>query len=191
MPSLINDEIVQPRCVDPERFKAVLGAVAAPVSVVTTAAGGRPHGTTVSAFCSLSLTPPLMLVSLDEASELLALVRSTGRFAVNVLAEGQERLATGFARKGTDKFADVAWEPDRGLPRLPGSRAFIACRVERLVAGGDHVVVMGLVEHAERTGRHSLVYSERAFGTHHPPEGDGSSPAAATRPSQVPTRGEK
>lgn len=157
--------------VDAERFKDVLGAVAAPVTVVTASDGSRPHGTTVSAFCSLSLEPPLVLVSLDEASDLLRLVRATGRFAINVLAEGQESLAAAFARKGADKFDTVDWTFDHGLPRLPDSRAYIACSVERMVEGGDHVVVMGLVEHAERAEKHSLVYCERAFGIHR--AGDG------------------
>ena len=152
--------------VDAERFKEVLGSVAAPVSVVTTACDGRPHGTTVSAFCSLSLDPPLVLVSLDAGSKLLALLRLTDRFAINVLAEGQEQLATRFALKGSDKFERVEREDARGLPRLPGSRAFIVCRVEQYVPAGDHVVVIGLVEHAERSDRPSLVYCERAFGAY-------------------------
>lgn len=75
-----------PACVGPEVFRQVLGGVPTPVSVVTTMGGGRPHGTTVSAFCSLSLEPPLVPVALDRASDLLALVRRTQRFAVNLLA---------------------------------------------------------------------------------------------------------
>lgn len=150
--------------VDPARFKEVLGAVAAPVAVVTALHDGRPHGTTVSAFCSLSLEPPMVLISLDAGSGLLARVRRSGRFAINVLAAGQEPLATGFARKGADKFAEVDWSDHDGLPRLPLSRGFIACRVERDVPAGDHVLLLGLVEHAERSEQEPLLYCERRFG---------------------------
>jgi flavin reductase (DIM6/NTAB) family NADH-FMN oxidoreductase RutF len=151
--------------VRPERFKDSLAAVAAPVSVVTALKRGRPHGTTVSSFCSLSLRPPLVLVSLARDSALLRLLPTTERFAINVLAAGQEDLARRFARKGSDKFDGVGWRLDHRLPRLPDCRGFIACRLERLVEGGDHMVAIGLVVHAERAPRPPLVYCERAFAT--------------------------
>lgn len=73
----------------PDRFRKVMASVVTPVSVVTAMSGGEgdglPHRTTVSAFASLSMNPPMVLVSLDRASDLLALVRQTGRFGVNVL----------------------------------------------------------------------------------------------------------
>ena len=98
--------------VDAVVFREALAAVAAPVGVVTSFDGDRPHGTTVSAFCSLSLDPPLVLVSLDRDSDLLRMVRESRRYGINVLAHDQEDLATRFARKGVDKFDDVAWSPD-------------------------------------------------------------------------------
>lgn len=151
---------------DPASFKEVLGSVAVPVTVVTALREGRPHGTTVSAFCSLSLEPPLVIVSLDRGSELLRIVRQTRRFGINVLREGQQEHALRFARKGSEKFEDVDWQEDRELPRLPGAAAWIACRAERMLPGGDHVIVTGLVEHAERRPDHRpLVYRERTFAT--------------------------
>jgi flavin reductase (DIM6/NTAB) family NADH-FMN oxidoreductase RutF len=150
--------------VDPARFKDVLGSVATPVTVVTALCDGRPHGTTVSAFCSLSLDPPLVIVSLDRDSDLLAIMRVTRRFGVNVLHEGQEDHALCFARKGCDKFRGVDWHEHAELPRLTGAAAWIACRAERLLPGGDHVIVTGRVEHAERhPGHRPLVYRERTF----------------------------
>jgi flavin reductase (DIM6/NTAB) family NADH-FMN oxidoreductase RutF len=149
--------------VTPDAFRRVLGGVATPVSVVTTLNDGIPHGTTVSAFCSLSLEPPLVLVALDRGSDLLRLIRSSQRFAVNVLAEGQDDLALRFARKGRDKFAGVDWEEVDGLPRLPDSHGYLACEVEQLVAGGDHMIVTGLVTGAECRPATPLVYRERTF----------------------------
>lgn len=84
----------------PDAFRAAMAAVCTPVSVVTTMEDGLPYGTTVSAFTSLSLEPPMLLVSLDRNSDLLAMIRRTGRFGLNVLASSQPELAMNFARKG-------------------------------------------------------------------------------------------
>jgi flavin reductase (DIM6/NTAB) family NADH-FMN oxidoreductase RutF len=131
-----------------EDFRAVMAGVATPVSVVTTLTDGRPHGTTVSAFASLSMSPPMVLVSLDRSSELLA------------------RLAHGSVFKGSGKFTGVDWVADAGAPRLTGSPGWLACTVSRLVEGGDHVIVLGEVQRAATTEAAPLTYHARTFGTH-------------------------
>ena len=157
--------------VDAAVFREALAAVCAPVAVVTSFHDARPHGTTVSAFCSLSLDPPLVLVALDRGSELLGMIRRARRYGINVLAHGQEELATRFARKGVDKFDDVRWKLDTDLPRIEETASWIACRLHELVEGGDHVIAVGFVEHAEASPAHPLLYRQRAFGTlaFHPP----------------------
>ena len=153
-------------------FREVMAGVATPVSVVTSMGDGLPHGTTVSAFASLSMEPPMVLVSLDRGSDLLALVQETRRFGVNVLGADQSSLALAFARKGgTGKFNGVRWEADHGLPRLPGAPGWLACEVSALVEGGDHVVALGTVVAAEATGGRPLTYHGRVFGTHAALEG--------------------
>lgn len=148
-------------------FRGVMAEVCTPVSVVTAISDGLPHGTTVSAFASLSMDPPMVLVSLDRGSELLALVREAGRFGVNVLGSSQSALALKFARKGgVGKFAGVRWELEAGVPRIPGASVFLACEVAQLVDGGDHVVVLANVEIAETAGGPPLTYHARVFGTH-------------------------
>jgi flavin reductase (DIM6/NTAB) family NADH-FMN oxidoreductase RutF len=151
--------------VDPEAFREALGSVCAPVAVVTSFHDGRPHGTTVSAFCSLSLEPPLVLVALDRGSDLLAMVRRSQRYAINVLAHDQEEVATRFARKGADKFDEVAWRLEGDLPRLEASASWIACRLHDLLDGGDHLIAVGFVEDAQSSPAHPLLYRQRAFGT--------------------------
>lgn len=152
---------------DVEVLRAVMAQVASPVSVVTTTAQGRPHGTTVSAFTSLSFEPPMLLVSLKRDSELLAAILSSGRFGVNVLADTQADLAVAFSSKrGPAKFDGVAWEPAAGLPRLRGSTAWVACRTAGATEGGDHIVVFGSIERAEPGAGRPLVYHDRVFGTH-------------------------
>jgi flavin reductase (DIM6/NTAB) family NADH-FMN oxidoreductase RutF len=151
--------------VDPSAFREALGAVCAPVAVVTSFHDERPHGTTVSAFCSLSLEPPLVLVALDRDSDLLGMIRRARRYAINVLGHDQAAIAKRFARKGIDKFDEVEWELDSELPRLDETASWIACRLHELIDGGDHVIAVGFVERAEAGAAHPLLYRQRAFGT--------------------------
>jgi NDP-mannose synthase len=149
--------------VDLDAFKETLAGVPAPVTIVTTSTGSRPHGTTVSAFSSLSAEPPLVLVALDKKSDLLRLLPETGRFAVNLLAGDQEELGLACATKGPDKFAKVPWHDDRGLPRIEGAAAWLACEIQEFLPGGDHVIVVGLVTACESEKDEALVYHRRRF----------------------------
>ena len=150
-----------------DTFKEVMAGVCSPVSVVTATADGRPHGSTVSAFASLSLVPPMVLISLDQRSGLLALIRDTHRFGVNVLGGDQAGLAVTFASKGAEKFAGVPWQSEQGLPRLAGAPGWLACDVTEFVLAGDHVIVLGEVTSADATTvTPPLTYHRREFGTH-------------------------
>lgn len=149
-------------------FRETMAAVATPVCVVTTIVDDRPHGTTVSAFASLSLRPPMVLVALDGGSQLLGRLDAGRRFGVNILTEGQAGLARSFARKGDDKFAGVAWHTVQDVPRIDGPGGWLLCAVEELVPGGDHVVVLGAVLAAAPAAAAPLTYHERQFGTHRP-----------------------
>jgi flavin reductase (DIM6/NTAB) family NADH-FMN oxidoreductase RutF len=152
-------------------FRQVMAGVATPVAVVTTIGGGQPFGTTVSAFASLSMAPPMITVSLDRGSDLLRELRTSRAFGVNILASGQADLALTFARKGgAGKFKSIDWELHSGLPRLPGVVGWLACDVDQLVSGGDHVVVLGRVRVAQTADGHPLIYHQRTFGTRTPLE---------------------
>ena len=148
-------------------FRNTMAGVCTPVSVVTTTWRDQPFGTTVSAFTSLSIDPPMVLVSLDRRSELLTRIRESGIFGLNILASHQPDVASTFAKKGgSGKFTDVAWKFDDGLPRIPGTNGFVGCEVAELVEAGDHVVVLGHVRRADTSERAPLTYHSRAFGTH-------------------------
>ncbi|MFD8220275.1 flavin reductase family protein [Streptomyces sp. NPDC059697] len=151
-----------------QAFRDAMAAIASPVAVVTAMDGPRPQGATVSAFASLSLTPPMVLVSLDERSQLLAIIRRTGRFGLNILGTHQAGLATAFARSGPDKFAGIAWSPSEELPRLPGLAAWIAAEVDDYVSAGDHIVLLAhtVIAEAGAGSPRPLTYHQRAFGTH-------------------------
>jgi len=140
--------------------------VATPVGVVTTLAGGRPHGTTVSAFASLSMVPPMVMVALDERSDLLGRLAVGSPLGLSVLAGGESALAQVFARKGDDKFAGVPWVEDTGAPRVQGAGGWLGCTVSDLVRGGDHVIVLAEVLRADPGTGAPLTYHARTFGTH-------------------------
>lgn len=156
----------EPSLVEADIFRESMARVCAPVTIVTTLTGEGPYGTTVSAFCSLSLEPPMVIVSLGKSSNLLASIRSAGRLSVNVLAADQQDLAMAFGRRGGDKFAGIAWTVREALPYLEGAATWLGCTLDRLVDGGDHIVVLAAVTHAEVTDRLPLVYARQTFGTH-------------------------
>lgn len=148
------------------RFRDAMAAVCTPVAVVTGMDGDRPHGTTVSAFASLSMTPPSVLVSLDRGSDLLALVLASGRFGMNVLGSAQSALAGQFARKGQDKFYEVPWRIDGGVPRIAGVAHWMAAEVMETTQVADHTVVFGRVTKIASEEIPPLTYHGREFGTH-------------------------
>ncbi|WP_280460753.1 flavin reductase family protein [Nocardia carnea] len=147
-------------------FRNLMAAVCAPVTVVTTADDEGPHGATVSSFASLSLHPPLVSVALDRRSGLLARIRDVRRFGVNVLGFADDETALLFSRRGEDRFAQVDWSISQRLPRLDGAAGWAVCDLWQVVEGGDHLLLIGLVAHAEATQRSPLVYGHRTFGTH-------------------------
>ena len=151
--------------VGPERFRAVMGHFATGVTVVTATSPQGPVGMTANAVCSLSLDPVLLLVCFDRGARTLAVVRETRRFGVNVLGAGQQDLARLFASKAPEhlKFADVAHRVDHGIPVLDGAIAWVGCRLERLVPGGDHTIGIGAVEAAEAGGGLPLLFYRGAY----------------------------
>jgi len=155
------------RTVEPDRFRTVMGHFATGVAVVTVDAPGGPQGMTVNAVASLSLDPVLVLVCFDNGARTLPEVRRAGRFGVNVLAAGQERLARRFASKDEAKFAEVAHTVHDGIPVLDGALAWVGCELERLVPGGDHTIGIGAVHAAELgpAGAEPLVWFRGGYGS--------------------------
>jgi flavin reductase (DIM6/NTAB) family NADH-FMN oxidoreductase RutF len=150
------------------RFLDTMASVPSPVAVVTTDDAGAAHGTTVSAFCSLSVRPPMILVSLDNGSRLLGHIRSSGRFGLNLLASDQSQLARRFASKANDKFDGIEHDLAAGVPLLSGTAGWVACQFQAEVPGGDHTILLGAVTDAVSAGRAPLTYRARSFGTHAP-----------------------
>ena len=155
------------RPVDPGRFRSVMGNFATGVTVITATGPSGPVGMTANAVASLSLEPLLLLVAFDNTARTLTVVRDTGRFGVNVLAAGQEDLARLFASKEPEdaKFAGVPHTVHEGLPVIEGGIAWVGCRLERLVDGGDHTIGIGAVESAESGEGSPLLWFRGVYRT--------------------------
>ena len=131
------------------RFSEVLRKYPLAVSVVTVGRGGLENALTVSWATPASFDPPMFLVALDRLHYSIDFVKSTRNFAVNLLAEGQERLAGQFARQamaGEDKLAGVARrEGETGAPILTDALAYFDCELTSVVEAGDHYLLLGRV----------------------------------------------
>jgi 3-hydroxy-9,10-secoandrosta-1,3,5(10)-triene-9,17-dione monooxygenase reductase component len=133
--------------IDSRSFRKALGQFATGVTVVTTRdAAGRPQGLTVNSFCSVSLEPPLVLVCVDQRSEVNPGLHASRLFGVSVLAEDQEGASRRFAEAGEKKFADLPLLTGAsGVPLLPGALAHLECRLASAHPGGDHTIFVGEV----------------------------------------------
>ena len=150
---------------DPQAYKDVLSRFASGVTVVTTLCDDRPHGLTVSAFSSVSATPPRVLVCLGNGTDSRPLVERAGHFAVHILGREHVALGSRFAKTTpglTDLFEGLAYRVERtGSPVLVDCLAWLDCRVESVLPVGDHTVFVGAVEAAgggEREGEPVLYY---------------------------------
>jgi flavin reductase (DIM6/NTAB) family NADH-FMN oxidoreductase RutF len=149
------------------------------VTVVTAITeDGRPAGCTVSAFSSVSLDPPLVLLCIGRDRTMHDVLTSAERFAVNVLSANQAWLALRFARPG-DRFDGLATNPGRGgIPLLDGATAYFECRTHQAVAAGDHTIVLGEVQQLATTGRDPLCYLRGGFRDLLPEERERCAPPA-------------
>lgn len=150
---------------DRDLFREVVGHFMSGVTVITTSDGDRDYGMTASAFSSLSLEPPMLLVCLSKRSRTQDAIGRSGRFAVNVLAEGQDHVAKQFGMPGPDKFLGVP--VNRGLSGLPVIRdalAVLECEVSSDVDGATHHVFFGRVLRATANPGTPLAYFRGTFG---------------------------
>jgi flavin reductase (DIM6/NTAB) family NADH-FMN oxidoreductase RutF len=147
--------------IDPDTFRSVLGRFASGVTIVTARDdAGVDHGMTVSAFCSLSLDPPLVLLCVDHAASMYELLLTHPQFGISILSSNQEAYSRRFADPDSDRFDGIAYSRgESGVVLLEESLAHLECRVTEHYEGGDHTIFIAEVEHAEpRDGRPLLYY---------------------------------
>lgn len=139
------------------------------VTVVTTSTDEGPKGLTVSSFISVSLDPPLVLVSIAKGSRVHDLFRAAKTFAVNFLADDQKSVSDRFAgrAKSVDKFDGLKFHPGvTASPLIEGVRAVIECKAWQSYDGGDHTILVGEVVAAKAlNNKRPLVYYTQQYTT--------------------------
>jgi len=144
------------------------GQFATGVTVVCVRDGPSVHGMTANSFTSVSLDPPLVLISVDRRARTHALLEAEGRYVVSVLAEGHREWADRFAGRHGDLqgcFEDIPHRlTDEGLPIFEGALASFVCRVVTIHPAGDHSLFIAEVERFESApGAAPLLF----FGGHY------------------------
>lgn len=162
--------------IDPAQFQAefrkAMAEFPSGVTVVTALdEQGGLVGFTASAFSSLSLDPPLVLVCPALTSATYPHLVRGGRFAIHILAADQQDIAMAFASKGADKVAALEWTlSDLGNPLLEGSSCVLECSLWREYEGGDHAILVGEVLRIDRCESGVLLYHRGRMSNHALPE---------------------
>lgn len=153
-------EQVREPVVDSQQFRRACSKFATGIAVATVRGGaGQPYGLTINSFTSVSLHPPLVLISVAHRCSVLPHFLASSHFAVNVLTEEQRDLSVRFAECKGDRFEGVTWAPGvSGAPALSGSLAVLECRFSQSVDAGDHTLVIGEVINAEYGEGNPLLY---------------------------------
>jgi len=155
--------------IDDQRFRDVVSAFASGVVVLTAfGSDAQPRGLTVSAFCPVSLKPPLVLACVAKTSNTMPALQHAGSFTANILAAGREALARRMATKLTDKFDGLTWrrpETSAGGPILDDEiAAYAVCTVKETVEGGDHWILIGsVIDGAHKEGVAPMIFSRREY----------------------------
>jgi flavin reductase ActVB len=162
----------RPATVDPEAFRTAMRVLAAGVVMVTARREERLWGLTISACCSISASPPQVLISLAHTASCLPAVLETKRFGLSILQAGHKPLAELGAVPGGPKSVDAfTEEPGEGgrTMMIAGALAHLDCSVAQVFDVADHTLIIGTVEHAVTSGNLDepgpLLYFNRTFHT--------------------------
>jgi flavin reductase (DIM6/NTAB) family NADH-FMN oxidoreductase RutF len=131
-------------------LRRTLGMFATGVTVITTRQGEQVHGMTANAFMSVSLEPPLVLISVDRRTKMCGLLHEGSHYGVSVLCETQASLSDRFAGRPCDDCPAPRFDVVRETPLVDGALAHFVARVERSYWGGDHSLFLGRVEYARQ-----------------------------------------
>ncbi len=149
--------------IEPRRFRSALGRFCTGVTVVTTAREGEVHAMTANAFTSVSLDPPLVLVSVDHRTRMHRLLPDTRHFGVSVLGTDQERVAWHFAGRPMAEPGEL-FEWDGDVPLLRGAIAHVGCTLYDEHEAGDHTLYLGEVHRIDERGGEPLLFHGGLFG---------------------------
>jgi flavin reductase (DIM6/NTAB) family NADH-FMN oxidoreductase RutF len=150
-------ETAQEVVVDPREFRNCLGRFATGVTVITTEVDGQVHGMTANGFMSVSLEPPLVLISVGNKARLNSLLPQSRSYGVSILSETHENFSRHFAGRPVDGLA-IPFVKKRGTPVLEGAAACLVARVVDIHPAGDHTLYIGQVEYLEMNETRPLLF---------------------------------
>jgi flavin reductase (DIM6/NTAB) family NADH-FMN oxidoreductase RutF len=152
-------------------FRETLSRFASGVVVVAAHASEGPVGITASAFSSVSLDPPLVLVCVGHQASAYKRLVEAPFFGISVLSRAQESVA---ARRGANRFAGIAFEPHWRVPLIAGAVAHIECSPHALYEAGDHTILVGRVLRTSVAAGAPLLHFNHRYGdfAHRAPDRD-------------------
>jgi flavin reductase (DIM6/NTAB) family NADH-FMN oxidoreductase RutF len=150
--------------VTPDLMRSTLGRFCTGVTVVSTECDGVAHAMTANAFVSVSLDPPLVLVSIDQRARMHAMLARGRRYAISVLSADQEEVARHFAGRPMDDTSDLFDAAEPGPPLIRGAIAHVLCELHETVPAGDHTLYLGLVERLRSRPGAPLLFHAGDFG---------------------------
>jgi flavin reductase (DIM6/NTAB) family NADH-FMN oxidoreductase RutF len=139
-------------------LRKTLGMFTTGVTVITTLKGEQVHGMTANAFMSVSLEPPLVLISVDRRTKLCGMLHEGMRYGVSVLCESQSALSDRFAGRPCEDCPSPRFDLVHLAPLVDGALAHFVARVERSYWGGDHSLFLGRVEYARHHAGTPLLF---------------------------------
>lgn len=153
--------------IDPDLFRQLMGRFVTGVVVLTArTAQGRHQGMTVNSLASVSLTPPLLLVSIDHKAEMHQTLTTTPHFALNILGSHQEGVSRRFAGNREGRFDGIGWQPSpEGLVWLDGALAHVECQRLSVHEAGDHTILVGHLVAGDTTDGHPLCYFRGGYAS--------------------------
>jgi len=141
---------------DPATFRTALGHFCSGVTIVSADDGSEIRAITASAFTSVSLTPPLVLVCVNRSARINEVIQDSKRYAISILTREQEHLSDRFGRRSEP--ADFDFEQWNGHPVVAGALVHVAADVSDVFDGGDHHIYLGHVRHTQIGGGEPLLY---------------------------------
>ena len=146
--------------IDSDTFRAALGRFGCGITVITARdAKGRDHGMTVSAFCSVSLEPALVLVCIGHEASMHGLLMTAEHVGISILSTAQEALSRRFADPESDRFDGVGYtRGEHGVALLDEALVHLECEVVARHEAGDHTILVCGVERAEPFDGRPLLY---------------------------------
>ena len=139
-------------------LRRTLGMFATGVTVITTREGGQVHGMTANAFMSVSLEPPLVLISVDRRTKMCRILHEGMHYGVSVLCATQSALSDRFAGRSGEGLPEPRFQVVRDTPLVDGALAHFVARVEKSYWGGDHSLFLGRVEYARQNPGTPLLF---------------------------------